>query len=184
MVKAELGTKRICPSCGSKFYDLMRSPVVCPKCSTPFDPEAFLQKAALGQTAIEFPKRAAIFSQGSSGDSVFYIQKGRVRVAVVSKRGKEATLALLGPGDFIGEDCIGLVQKRIASAIALTHCTLLQISRKQMLRAVHSDTEFSDMFVAYLLARNIRMQGLCDRDRDRVQQLFELIRLIYRIAAH
>jgi CRP/FNR family transcriptional regulator, cyclic AMP receptor protein len=134
--------------------------------TTAFDPEAFLPKAAVGQTPIEFQKRAAIFSQGGDGDSVFYIQKGRVRVAVVSKRGKEATLALLGPGDFIGEDCIGLGQKRVASAIALTHCSLLQISRKQMLRAVHSDTEFSDMFVAYLLARNIRMQ------EDLIDQLF------------
>jgi CRP-like cAMP-binding protein len=131
-----------------------------------FDPEAFLRKASVGQTSIEFLKRKAIFSQGGTGDSVFYIQKGRVRVAVVSKRGKEATLALLGPGDFIGEDCIGDGQKRIASAIALTNCTLLKISRRDMLRAVHSETQFSDLFVAYLLARNIRMQ------EDLIDQLF------------
>ena len=131
-----------------------------------FDPEAFLQKASIGQTPVEYSRRKAIFSQGGPGDSVFYIQEGRVRVAVVSKRGKEATLALLGPGDFLGEDCIGLGQKRMASAIALTNCTLLRISRKEMLRAVHSETKFSDMFVAYLLARNIRMQ------EDLIDQLF------------
>jgi CRP/FNR family cyclic AMP-dependent transcriptional regulator len=134
--------------------------------SRAFDPEAFLLNAAVGQTSIEVPRRKAIFSQGATGDSVFYIQKGRVRIAVVSKVGKEATLALLGPGDFIGEDCIGLAQKRMASAIALTNCTLLKISRKDMLRAVHSEHEFSDMFVAYLLARNIRIQ------EDLIDQLF------------
>jgi CRP-like cAMP-binding protein len=134
--------------------------------SSVFDPEAFLLNAAVGRTSIEVPKRKAIFSQGGAGDSVFYIQKGRVRIAVVSKRGKEATLALLGPGDFIGEDCIGLGQKRMASAIALTNCTLMKISRKDMLRAVHAEHEFSDMFVAYLLARNIRIQ------EDLIDQLF------------
>lgn len=107
-----------------------------------------------------------MFSQGGTGDSVFYIQKGRVRIAVVSKRGKEATLALLGPGDFIGEDCIGFGQKRMASAIALTNCTLIKISRKDMRRAVHSEHEFSDVFVAYLMARNIRIQ------EDLIDQLF------------
>jgi CRP-like cAMP-binding protein len=81
-----------------------------------FDPEAFLQTAGVARTSVEFSKRNAIYSQGGTGDSVFYIQKGRVRVSVVSKSGKEATLALLGPGDFIGEDCISLGQKRMASA--------------------------------------------------------------------
>jgi CRP-like cAMP-binding protein len=99
-----------------------------------FDPAAFLEKAAIGQAPVIFPKRKAIFSQGGTGDSVFYIQKGRVRVTVVSKRGKEATLALLGPGDFIGEDCIVLGQKRMASAIAVTDCTVLKLTRKDMLR--------------------------------------------------
>jgi CRP-like cAMP-binding protein len=97
---------------------------------------------------------------------VYYIRKGRVRISVVSQTGKEATLALLGPGDFIGEDCIGTGQKRIASAIALTNCSLIKVSRAEMMRAIHSDPEFSDMFVAYLLARNTRVQ------EDLIDQLF------------
>jgi CRP/FNR family transcriptional regulator, cyclic AMP receptor protein len=122
--------------------------------------------AAVGRTAIQVPIRKAIFSQGGSGDAVYYIQKGRVRIAVVSQSGKEATLALLGPGDFIGEDCIGRGQKRIASAIAMSNCTLIKISRAEMMRTIHSDPEFSDMFVAYLLARNTRVQ------EDLIDQLF------------
>ena len=131
-----------------------------------FDPAAFLENVAIGRAPLTFPKRKAIFSQGGTGDSVFYIQKGRVRVTVVSKRGKEATLALLGPGDFIGEDCIVLGQKRMASAIAVTDCTVLKLTRKDMLRAVHADSEFSDVFVGYLLARNLRIQ------EDLIDQLF------------
>jgi CRP/FNR family transcriptional regulator, cyclic AMP receptor protein len=131
-----------------------------------FNPETFLLSAAVGRTPLEVPPRKAIFSQGGSGDSVYYIQKGRVRIAVVSQSGKEATLAILGPGDFIGEDCIGMGQKRIASAIAMSSCSLIKISRAEMLRAIHSDPQFSDMFVAYLLARNTRVQ------EDLIDQLF------------
>jgi CRP/FNR family transcriptional regulator, cyclic AMP receptor protein len=131
-----------------------------------FDPEAFLLRASMGQTSLEVAKRKAIFSQGGSGDAVYYIRKGRVRIAVVAQTGKEATLALLGPGDFIGEDCIGSGQKRIASAIALTNCSLIKVSRAEMMRAIHSDPQFSDMFVAYLLARNTRVQ------EDLIDQLF------------
>jgi CRP-like cAMP-binding protein len=131
-----------------------------------FDFGAFLEKVAVGQAPIAFGKRDAIFAQGGNGDSVFYLKKGRVRIAVVSKTGKEATLALLGPGDFIGEDCIALGQKRMASAIALTDCTVLKLTRKDMLRAVHAEPEFSDVFVSYLLARNLRIQ------EDLIDQLF------------
>ncbi len=137
-----------------------------PRRSVGFDPEAFLLKVGVGQTPIEIPRSKTIFSQGGNGDSVYYIQKGRVRITVVSQGGKEATLALLGPGDFIGEDCIGLGQKRMSSAIALTNCALIKITRKEMLQAVHAQHEFSDMFVAYLLARNIRIQ------EDLIDQLF------------
>ena len=131
-----------------------------------FDPEAFLLRAAVGQTSLEVPKGKAVFSQGASGDAVYYIRKGRVRISVVSQTGKEATLALLGPGDFIGEDCIGMGQKRIATAIALMNCSLIKVSRAELMRAIHSDPEFSDMFVAYLLARNTRVQ------EDLIDQLF------------
>lgn len=131
-----------------------------------FDPDAFLERVAVGQSPLKFLKGKAIFSQGGTGDSVFYIRKGRVRVSVVSKGGKEATLALLGPGDFIGEDCIVLGQKRMASAIALTECTVMKLSRRDMLRAVHAESEFSDVFVSYLLARNLRIQ------EDLIDQLF------------
>jgi CRP/FNR family transcriptional regulator, cyclic AMP receptor protein len=134
--------------------------------SPEFDAEAFLLNAALGHTSVEVPKRKAIFSQGGSGDSVYYIRKGQVRISVVSHTGKEATLALLGRGDFIGEDCIGTGQKRIASAIAISNCDLIRVNRTDMMRAIHSDPAFSDMFVAYLLARNTRIQ------EDLIDQLF------------
>jgi CRP/FNR family transcriptional regulator, cyclic AMP receptor protein len=98
--------------------------------------------AAEGRTALQVSVRKAIFSQGGSGDAVYYIQKGRVRIAVVSQSGKEATLALLGPGDFIGEDCIGRGQKRIASAIAMSNCTLIKISRAEMLDCIATDVLF------------------------------------------
>lgn len=116
---------------------------------------------------IEIEKKHSIFSQGDRADAVFYIQKGRVKLTVVSGRGKEATLAMLGPGDFIGEDCVASVQSgRMMSATAITDCQILRIARKEMMRVIHEEHEFSDIFVAYLLARNTRVQ------EDLIDQLF------------
>jgi len=127
----------------------------------------FLAKAGLGRTIIQLDNRERAFSQGDAAASVFYIQSGRIRVSVIAKTGKEATIALLGPGDFCGEECIALAQPlRVASASAITPCTLLKIDRKEMMRALHQEHTFSDLFVAHLLARNARVQ------EDLVDQLF------------
>jgi CRP/FNR family cyclic AMP-dependent transcriptional regulator len=124
-----------------------------------FDPGVFLAKAGLGRTIIKLDNKERAFSQGDAAASVFYIQSGRMRLSVIAKTGKEATLALLGPGDFCGEECIALAHPlRAASASAITPCTLLKIERKEMMRALHQEHAFSDIFVAHLLARNARVQ--------------------------
>jgi CRP/FNR family transcriptional regulator, cyclic AMP receptor protein len=132
-----------------------------------FRPDAFLAKAGLGRTIVEVSKKQVIFSQGDPGDAVFYIQKGRVKLTVVSERGKEATVALLGAEEFVGEDCVAAIQGfRMATASAISDCSLLRIERKQMLRVLHQQHAFSDVFVSYLLARNARIQ------EDLIDQLF------------
>jgi CRP/FNR family cyclic AMP-dependent transcriptional regulator len=132
-----------------------------------FDPEKFLASAGIGKTIREYAPKSPIFSQGESANSVFYIQKGRVRLSVVSKQGKEATIALLGPGEFVGEGCIASDQPlRLTTATAITASSVLEIEKGQMLRTLHAEHEFSDIFVAYLIARNSRTQ------EDLVDQLF------------
>src|SRR5947207_3980513 len=114
-----------------------------------------------------FRKGQIVFSQGDTADKVFYIQKGRIKLTVISKRGKEATIALLGSGDFLGEECIAAMQPvRMATATALMPGTLLKIERKEMMRVLHEENTFSDVFVTYLLARNMRVQ------EDLIDQLF------------
>jgi CRP-like cAMP-binding protein len=127
----------------------------------------FLAKAGLGRTIIKLDNKERAFSQGDAAASVFYIQSGRIRLSVSAETGKEATIALLGPGDFCGEECIASAQPlRATSASAITPCTLLKIERKEMMRALHQEHAFSDIFVAHLLARNARVQ------EDLVDQLF------------
>jgi len=132
-----------------------------------FDPATFLATAGLGRTVVQFPNGQPLFSQGDTADTVFYIQKGRVRLAVVSKSGKEATVALLGPGDFVGESCITSAHSvRLTTAAAITSCTALRIGRDEMLRVLRQQHQFSELFTAFLLARNARIQD------DLVDQLF------------
>jgi CRP/FNR family transcriptional regulator, cyclic AMP receptor protein len=132
-----------------------------------FRPETFLAQAGIGRVVMDVAKKERFFSQGDDGDAVFYIQKGRAKLSVVSGRGKEATVSVLGPGNFVGEDCVaGPRSKRIASAVAITNCTVMKIERKEMMRVVHEEQLFSDVFVAYLLARNSRIQ------EDLIDQLF------------
>lgn len=132
-----------------------------------FDPADFLSIAGIGRSIVEVPKKKTIFAQGDDSDAAFYIQAGKVKLCVVSGSGKEATVALLGPGDFVGEECVaGVRSRRLASAIAMSDCTVLRIERKEMMRAVHEEQALSDVFVAYLLARNSRIQ------EDLVDQLF------------
>jgi len=132
-----------------------------------FDPKAFLAETGLGRTIQTCPKNKVIFAQGDPSDAVFYIQAGKVRLTVLSKRGKEATLALLGEGDFIGESCITSDQpRRVASATAITECRVLRIDKRAMLEVLHQEHAFSDLFVAYLVGRYNQTQA------DLVDQLF------------
>lgn len=132
-----------------------------------FDPKTFLAKAGLGRTLLRYPKNKVFFSQGEPCNAVFYIQEGRVKLTVLSTQGKEATIALLGPEDFVGESCITSDQPlRMASATAITDCCLLRIEREAMLKVLHGEHSFSDLFVAYLVSRNRRIE------EDLVDQLF------------
>ena len=131
-----------------------------------FDGEAFLAKAGVGKTVVHLKKKDAAFSQGAPADAVFYIQKGKVQLTVVSKIGKEATLGILSEGEFFGEGSLAGQALRMGSATAMTDCELLRIDKKEMMLALHREHKFSDLFVAYLLARNIRYE------EDLVDQLF------------
>jgi CRP/FNR family cyclic AMP-dependent transcriptional regulator len=131
-----------------------------------FDQNTFLAAIGKGQKTVSFAKRSAIFSQGDAADAVFYIREGKVRLTVVSNNGREATVGVLSAGDFCGEGCLGGQPLRMGSAITMTDCDILRIDKKTMMEALHRQHEFSDLFVAYLLARNIRYE------EDLVDQLF------------
>src|SRR5580692_5628120 len=131
-----------------------------------FDPHQFLGRIGEGRKFLLFPKKQTIFVQGDLADSVFYIQTGKVKLTVVSKTGKEATIGILGDGDFFGEGSLAGQALRMGAATALTDCAVLQIDKKAMMKALHREHQFSDMFVAYLLARNIRYE------EDLVDHLF------------
>ena len=133
----------------------------------PFDPAVFLANAGLGRRIVQFKPHATFFRQGSPADCVFYLQSGRVKLTVVSQRGKEATITLLTPGEFIGEESIaGAGGLRLASATAVTACTALKIERDEMVRVLSEEHAFSDLFLRFLLARSMRTQA------DLVDQLF------------
>jgi CRP/FNR family cyclic AMP-dependent transcriptional regulator len=132
-----------------------------------FDPKKFLATIDGGGRKIEaVPKKNTIFAQGDTSDSVFYIQEGKVKLTVVSKSGKEATIGILNEGSFFGEGCLTGQTLRMCSASALTDCTVMRIDKKAMVEVLHREHAFSDMFVAYLLTRNIRYE------EDLVDQLF------------
>lgn len=132
-----------------------------------FQPAAFLAQTGLGRTILDLKKGQTIFSQGDAANAVFYVQKGKIRLTVISKRGKEATISLLGSGNFLGEECIAAIQpQRMATATALTPACVLRIERKEMVRVLHEEQSFSEVFVSYLLSRNSRIQ------EDLVDQLF------------
>jgi CRP/FNR family cyclic AMP-dependent transcriptional regulator len=132
-----------------------------------FDPTAFLAHPGLGRKIVQLKPREAFFSQGSAADAIFYLQKGRAKLTVVSNAGKEATITLLSAGDFIGEESIAGVEGfRLTTATAITACAALRIERSEMIRVMHEEHSFSDLFLAFLLARSMRTQA------DLVDQLF------------
>jgi CRP/FNR family cyclic AMP-dependent transcriptional regulator len=142
------------------------TPITAAKKRRKFDPQAFLSAIDRGRTIAVFPKRQTIFAQGDSSDAVFYIHRGRVKLTVVAKSGKEATIGILKDGDFFGEGCLAGQPLRMCSAITMTDCKVMRIDKKSMMKVIHGEHLFSDMFVAYLLTRNIRYE------EDLVDQLF------------
>lgn len=142
------------------------TPVATAKKRRKFDPKTFLSTIDRGRTIATVPKKQAIFVQGDSSDAVFYIQRGRVKLTVVAKSGKEATLGILNEGVFFGEGCLAGQPVRMCSATAETDCSLMRVDKKSMMEVIHRERAFSDMFVTYLLTRNIRYE------EDLVDQLF------------
>ena len=136
------------------------------KANRGFDPDTFLATIGEGRKMMSVPRKQMIYSQGDGADAVFYVQKGKIRLTVVSKAGKEATIAIVSERNFFGEGSLAGQVLRMGSAAAMTDCELLRVEKKSMMDALHREHAFSDMFVAYLLARNIRYE------EDLVDQLF------------
>jgi len=131
-----------------------------------FDAQAFLDSAGVARKIVEFKRKETIFSQGDASGSVMYIQKGNIKLSVVSKTGKEAVVAILGPGDFLGEGGLAGQPLRMATAMAVTPATVLAIDKKEMFRVLHAEHALSDRFITYMLQRNIRTE------EDLIDQLF------------
>jgi len=133
----------------------------------PFDAAAFLARAGLGRRTVQLAPKQTFFAQGDQADAVFYLQKGRAKVTVVSSAGKEATITLLADGDFVGEEALAnAAGTRLATATAMTTCSALRIGRDEMIRAMHDEPGFSDLVLKFLLTRSMRIQA------DLVDQLF------------
>jgi len=131
-----------------------------------FDPREFLAKVGEGKAILEFRKDQVVFAQGDAADTVFYIQKGQVKVVVISEQGKEAVVGIFGPGQFFGEGCLNGHSVRIATTTAMEDCLLTAITKAAMLAVLHDQPKFSEMFMAYLLTRNSRIE------EDLIDQLF------------
>jgi CRP/FNR family cyclic AMP-dependent transcriptional regulator len=131
-----------------------------------FDVHAFLKSAGVSRRIIRFAREAVVFSQGTQANSVFYIQDGGVKLSVLSAAGKEAVVAMLGKGDFFGEGCLAGQALRMGTASAVVPTTVLRIQKREMIRTLHEQPEFSDRFIAHMLVRNIRIE------EDLVDQLF------------
>jgi CRP/FNR family transcriptional regulator, cyclic AMP receptor protein len=155
---------RTCRSPGTKLG--VMSPVRIPGKAGRFNPSTFLATIGAGRRDVRVARKHIVFSQGEAADAVFYVKKGKVRLTVVSKTGKEATIAILSDASFFGEGALAGQPLRMGSAVAMTDCELLRIDKKVMMVALHREHTFSDLFVAYLLARNIRYE------EDLVDQLF------------
>jgi CRP/FNR family cyclic AMP-dependent transcriptional regulator len=131
-----------------------------------FDPKVFLAGTGKGRTLAHYGKNQKIFLQGDHADSIFYIQKGKIKLTVVSKQGKEAVVALLGAGDFFGEGCLANQPVRMASAATLLECSILRLEKAGVIRLLHDQPAFSEILLHHLLSRNIRIE------EDLVDQLF------------
>jgi CRP/FNR family transcriptional regulator, cyclic AMP receptor protein len=136
------------------------------KTKLPFDPKAFLSKVNGERAISNYRKDQIVYMQGEPADSVFYIQSGKVKKTVVAEQGKEAVVALLGTGDFVGEGCLSGELLRLATVSAMTDCVIVQITKTDITRVIHEEPAFAELFIAHLLARNLRVE------EDLVDQLF------------
>jgi CRP-like cAMP-binding protein len=137
-----------------------------PKERPPFDPKLFLSKVGKGRTIADYSKNQVVFSQGDRADAIFYIQRGKVKLTVVSNTGKEAVIAILGANDFLGEGCLAGRPVCLATATAMVDCSIVRLEKPATIRVLHEEPAFSEMFLAYLLSRNMRIE------EDLVDQLF------------
>ncbi|MDQ1388143.1 MAG: family transcriptional regulator, cyclic receptor protein [Acidobacteriaceae bacterium] len=142
------------------------TPVTAAKKRSKFDLKIFLSTINGGRTIVAAPKKQTIFTQGDSSDSVFYIRRGKIKLTVLAKNGKEATIGILSEGDFFGEGCLAAQPLRMCTATAITDCMVMRIDKKSIMEVIHRERAFSDMFITYLLTRNIRYE------EDLVDQLF------------
>ena len=133
---------------------------------SPFDPKAYLAKAEVGKTVAKYRINQIVFAQGDVADSVFYIHDGKVKVTVISEQGKEAVVAVLGRDEFCGEGCLTGQLRRVATATAMTECEIMRLEKAAIIRVLHDEPTFSEMFVSHILARTIRVEA------DLVDQLF------------
>ena len=133
---------------------------------TPFDPKSFLARVGDGRSIGKYTKGQSVFSQGEPADAVFYIQKGKVKLTVVSAQGKEAVIAILGPAEFFGEACLGGQMQRVATVTTMTDYVIARLEKAAVVRLIHDEPAFSELFIAHLLGRTIRVEA------DLVDQLF------------
>jgi CRP/FNR family transcriptional regulator, cyclic AMP receptor protein len=131
-----------------------------------FDPKAFLAIAGRGRTISRYRNNQVVFSLGEVADSVFYVSEGKVKLIVLSEQGKEAIVAILGPNQFCGEGCLAGQPRRMATAVAMTECEIMRLDKPTIMRVLHDEPSFSEMFISHLLARTIRIEA------DLVDQLF------------
>lgn len=136
------------------------------KKKAPFDPKVFLSKVNGGRTVSKYRKNQVVYRQGEPADAVFYIQTGKAKKTVISEQGKEAVVAVLGPGDFFGEGCLTAQALRLGSVIVLTECEITRIPKAEIIGVIHKEPAFAELFIAHLLARNSRVE------EDLVDQLF------------
>lgn len=136
------------------------------KASVPFDPKAFLAKVGEGRSIGKYRKNQPVFAQGEPADAVFFIQKGKVKITVLSEQGKEAVVAILGADDFFGEGCLAGQPRRMATVTAMTECGIMRLEKAAIIALIHDEPTFSELFIAHLLARTIRVE------EDLVDQLF------------
>ena len=131
-----------------------------------FDPKEFLARVGEGKAVSEYAKDQVVFSQGQVADAVFYIQQGKVKLTVISEQGKEAVIAMLGPGDFFGEGCLNGHPLRLATTRTIDECVITRLEKTTMIATIHRQPEFSELFMSYLLSRNSRIE------EDLIDQLF------------